>query len=278
MRKYIPFAGAVLFSVTVLAQQDHTVIAAWVDTKSHTVIQLTAHQKVSFSLPTKGLLQEMHLGKPMYRSSSKRSKLNGNWQSWYTAGHLCDSGRLINNLPDGEWKYWNEKGQLMALRTYNADKYNRVNGELLRYHPRSSFYTISNLAQKDKQAALYYLGAAYSFPQSSRRNAGSLRELVELNISDPALYRPVFDNCLHEGLYLNYFENGQVRDSGYYRDGLREGIWLHRDAVNGSWWEGTYHNGVRTREWKGYSSSGRLKELVIYQKGEIAWRKNYNNQ
>lgn len=278
MRKYIPLGAAVLFVLSVQAQQERTVIFREVRTGTHPVIQLSSPKGISFSLPSSGVLHEFYEGSRLFSASSKRSKLNGSWQSWYSAGHLCDSGRLVNNLPDGEWKYWDKQGRLAAVRNYHAEKFLRVNEEIERYHPKRSFYSIAALSRQNKHAALHYLSSAYSFAVAQPKTQfTSLRELVRSNTSEAGQYQPVFENCLHDGLYMNFFANGQAKDSGYYKDGLRYGKWMHRDAAGGSWWEGAYQDGTRVKEWKLYNSHGKLKEIAIYQKGEISWRKTFNN-
>src|SRR5262245_27522270 len=73
--------------------------------------------------PSNGSLQHQLNNKPLFSTATRNHKLHGDWQSWYQNGLLCDSGRFVNGLPDGLWKYWNKKGELIAIRTYSADKY-----------------------------------------------------------------------------------------------------------------------------------------------------------
>lgn len=278
MKKYIFSGSALLLFLTAYAQQESTFTLAEIKTNSHQVIQVSGLNKNTFRLPKSGMMHEFHEGSRLFSTNSKRSKLNGNWQSWYTAGHPCDSGRLVNNLPHGEWKFWDEKGVLKAIRTYDADKFSRVYEEIQRYNPRRSFYQIGAISQKNRLAALHYLRSEYSFPLSrEKKYFNSLRQLVQSNINGTYEYQPVFTDCLHEGLYMNFFATGQVKDSGYYKDGLRHGKWEHYDAAGGNRWEGAYQNGIRVKEWKLYNDDNRLKEIVRYDHGEISWRKNFNN-
>ncbi len=73
---------------------------------------------------------------------------------------------------------------------------------------------------------------------------------------------------------MNYYSNGHVKDSGYYKEGLREGLWIHYTAPGGSYWKGFYHNGSQQKEWKLYNEKGKLLLIVFYnQNGEEIWRK-----
>ncbi len=223
-----------------------------------------------------GSLQEIADGKPLFNAGIKKGKLNGAWQSWYTNGAVCDSGYMINNIPHGTWKYWDNKGNLLAVREYNADKYRRIKEEMMRYNSRRSFYYLAYMYQQKKTTALKYVTANYSFPGGKKadRAGTGLKEVVQYNITDGNTYIPVFDNCLHEGQYTNYFSNGAIKDSGYYKDGLKTGIWVHYETAGGIHYEGRYENGIRIKDWRVYHANHRIRDVIHYDnKGKEQWRK-----
>jgi antitoxin component YwqK of YwqJK toxin-antitoxin module len=230
-----------------------------------------------FSLPREGTINERLNNNPLFTAGVKNGKLHGKWQSWYQNGVLCDSGRLVRGLPDGEWRYWDDNGQLIAVRSYSADKYQRVSNEMIRYHPKRVSFPLTVLYQKNKQLARKYLDASYSFANTgTKEEGGSLPELIAKNIAPGNFYRPVFDHALHHGLFMNFFPDGIVKDSGYYKNGLRQGVWLHRDAKREIKNKGSYVNGVKVKEWKRYDASGKLQELSFYSsQGILKWRKQF---
>ena len=278
MKKYISLGGVLFLSVLVFSQgQENQVNSFEVHSKASQVFSVLALKKFSLPLPERATISESHNGTRLFSSSVHGSKLNGEWQSWYATGVLCDSGRLINNLPDGEWKHWNEKGELLAIRHYSADKFQRVMQEMLRYNPKRSFFYLSELYQKDKQAALNYLTAAYSFPSGRSAPVHSLKQLVISNISKSDSYRAVFEQSLQDGLYMNFFPGGSIRDSGYYKNGVRTGKWVHRDSADGPWHLGAYQHSIKIKEWKYYDKNNKLLELIVYDnRGHINWRKKIN--
>lgn len=230
-----------------------------------------------YSLPKQGTINERLNNKPLFAANVKNGKLHGSWQSWYQNGMLCDSGRLVRGLPDGVWKYWDVSGQLMAVRAYSADKYHRVRNEMIRYHPKRVTFPLVTLYQKNKQMAIKYLDAAYSFDNAgTKENGWSLPGLITKNISPGNIYRPVFDHALHHGVFMNFFPDGTVKDSGYYKNGLRHGVWFHRDIEKELKYKGIYVNGIKVKEWKSYNTSGKLQELVFYtSRGKLKWRKQF---
>lgn len=263
--------------LSVYSQQGSTVFSTEIRTKNHTLVSSSWQKKISFTLPANGMLHEHNEGNKLFATSRKNSKLNGIWQSWYGTGALCDSGRLVNNLPDGEWKHWNEKGELLAIRHYSADKFHRITDEMLRYNPKRSFFYLRELYQKNKQAAINYLDVAYSFPASRSVAIHSLKQLVFSNISKSDNYRPVFEQCLQDGLYMNFFPGGAIKDSGYYKNGVRTGKWVHRDFADGLWQQGAYHNSIKVKEWKTYHKNNKLSEIIFYDgKGHVQWKKKFN--
>ncbi|MBK9382483.1 MAG: hypothetical protein IPN39_14310 [Chitinophagaceae bacterium] len=280
MKKYMSVGGVLFLSVFAFSQgQESQVNAFEVHSKGSQVFSVLALKKFSLPLPERAIISESYNGTRLFSVSVHGSKLNGNWQSWYATGVLCDSGRLINNLPDGEWRHWNERGELLAIRHYSADKFQRVMQEMLRYNPKRSFFYLSELYQKDKQAALNYLTAAYSFPSGRSAPVHSLKQLVISNISKSDSYRPVFEQSLQDGLYMNFFPGGSIRDSGYYKNGVRTGKWIHRDSADGPWRLGAYQHSIKIKEWKYYDKNNKLLELIVYDnRGHINWRKKINRQ
>jgi antitoxin component YwqK of YwqJK toxin-antitoxin module len=222
-------------------------------------------QHDNYLLQKEGLTREELNGKPLLAGAVHPGLLHGAWRSWYQNGKGRDSGRLVKGLPDGTWKQWDENGQLIAVRTYSADKYFRISHEMLRYHPKRVNYPLAALYQIDRVLAGTYLQASYSFPAGSRAEQ-SLSDAVKDNIATGNSYQPVFSHSLHHGLFMNFYSNGMVKDSGYYKDGLRQGVWIHYDSGKEIKEKGTYHQGIRVGEWRYYNTSGKLEQLTVYSK------------
>lgn len=275
MRKYILAGSALLITCVIFAQQETTLLSKESGTVKHPMVRIPAAPVLRYKIPSTGPLVVSLEGKQLLHAQSKRSALWGSWQSWYPNGQSCDSGKLVQNIPDGEWKVWNEAGQLIALRHYNAEKYRKITEEIRLNHPRRSFYQLTALAKENRNLAIHYLSAAYSFPLGLNHKYHSIDELVRANTHGSS-YQPVFAAGLHDGLYINFFTNGQTRDSGVYKDGLRSGHWVHRDQPGGFIYSGSYQQGVKNQQWKVYHPDGRLSELIEYRRGEIIWRKQYH--
>ncbi len=242
----------------------------------HPGVTIEFHKYFLYALPAKGNIRE-HVGASLlYEGNVKAKKLHGDWKSWYRNGLLCDSGKLVKGLPDGEWKHWDTQGNLVAVRTYSASKYFRVQNDVVRYNARRVNLPIVTLYKKNRKTAARHLMSAYSFPAEKTNHAEhSLYQLVLHNISAGNNYHPVFENNLHHGLFINYMSNGLARDSGYYTYGLRHGVWIHRNN-DLSMERGVYTNGKKADEWRLYDVRGKIREIYFYNKeGLLSGKKSF---
>jgi antitoxin component YwqK of YwqJK toxin-antitoxin module len=278
MIKYISSTGIGVLIYTIAIAQHVSASAEGIEINNSEnnaiVVTTSSINKNKYNLPESGNLKAYTDEALLYSGTVKGRRLHGKWQSWYSNNQLCDSGTFVKGIPQGEWKYWDSKGQLRAIRHYNAGKLTRIKEEMSRSNPKNTLYPITVLYKKNRKQGEVYLKAGYSFdftvyhPQRI-----SLKQAVENNINEEEGYRPVFDECLHHGLYMNYYANGLVKDSGYYKNGLRDGLWLQRNTADNSYLTGTYKNGAKHGEWKEYNAAGRLMTFFFYNKGEEQWRK-----
>jgi hypothetical protein len=209
-----------------------------------------------------------------YTATIKNNRLTGEWQSWYHNKARLDSGYLKAGIPDGTWKVWDSASNLLAIRNYDARQLQRVKEEIKLNHPRNYFFALTALSKTHQQLAMTYLAATHSFENTATPVSPATLENITTANRTGKSYTPVFTECLQQGLYMNFFSNGITRDSGMYKDGLPEGLWLHRNYAEGYYWSGVYKNGVRQYEWKQYSAAGKLLLLIFYNKeGEETGRK-----
>ncbi|WP_336515350.1 hypothetical protein [Pollutibacter soli] len=209
-------------------------------------------------------------GDTAYISNVKQSQLNGNWRSWYPTRNLCDSGRLVKNIPDGEWKGWYANGQVKFVYHFNARKLAALKDELRR-QPKTKFYYI---ATKSPEVAASYYNAERIFGHKTStrssvflsrqinhrpREVQHLPQIVEKNTeeNEENCYLPPFTEALLHGNFTEYYESGKIKKTGMYINGLREGMW-EEFSENGVKAVGTYHHGYPNGEWRYYDESGKL--------------------
>jgi antitoxin component YwqK of YwqJK toxin-antitoxin module len=197
----------------------------------------------------------------------RKQKLHGEWLTYYSNEQLCEEGKFKNNLPDGTWKIWYPDGRLKAIVNYSAEKFNYIKADIRRNHPKDKKYAITRHAALKKNIRPYFKP---HFPDKLKE-AESLSILSKIHhntSSDGSSYAPPFNACLHHGSYISYFENGLVRDSGQYVNGLKHDIW-HESLDNGLTAFGYYKHGEKHGQWKYYNAEGTLRYTEHFIHGNL---------
>jgi antitoxin component YwqK of YwqJK toxin-antitoxin module len=257
MRKYILIGGISLF----VSLYSHAQLGLFHSDEADIADITSAELFSGRMLPDNGAVTGIYPdGKTRYTATVKNARLHGAWKSWYDNNAAHDEGYLRKGIPDGEWKVWYPNGKVRFVRTYSADKYARIRQEWLRPHPKMPNYPLTTLYQKNRSHAVAVTKSTYSFKDAIAVNS----------------YMPAFVNCLHHGVYINYYESGAVKDSGQYKNGLRNGVWIEAATNEHEYWSGNYTNGVRNGTWKKYDRQKKMNELIEYKGGKEAWRKTFS--
>ena len=87
--------------------------------------------------------------------------------------------------------------------------------------------------------------------------------------------KPTFekDGDLVKGTY--YFDNGQVRQAGTYKEGKLHGEWISYNDAGDKVAVGNYTNGAKTGKW--FFWDGKQLSEVNYNKNEISSIKTHEN-
>lgn len=223
-------------------------------------------------------------GNVAFISHYKKNRLHGGWTSWYDNRLICDSGKFENSLPEGIWKTWYSDGKLRSVRSYSALKWHVLHDELKK-HPRFTFFPLTEMIRNNRNAYEAYTSVVQSYAtlplprQQTITYDGSLKEIVDLNTTQKDNgYLPPFSQCLHHGLYMNFYPEGTTKDSGYYKNGLREGVWEEWLENRNIRSVGFYHNGAKKNTWKYYTSGGKLLYIQHYNhRGKPVGTKEFSN-
>lgn len=209
-------------------------------------------------------------GDTQFVSNYRKGQLNGQWTSWFNNRNVCDSGLLVDDLPDGTWKGWYANGNPRYILQFSARKLNALKDELIK-QPKTKYFILS---QKSPEEATRHYNALLLFGHKPAENSSilmskkvnlpsysseSLRYIVAENTDEgnPVSYKAPFTEGLLHGQFTSFHSNGAIKETGLYLNGLREGIWeqytLQKEKA-----VGTYRHGYRNGEWRYYNSQGKL--------------------
>lgn len=115
-------------------------------------------------------------------------------------GNKVSEGKLVNKLPEGEWKYYHfESTQLMSLEFYKNGKLDGI---------RKVFYKDGTVAEETN----YILGVK----EGASKTYSEKGELIDSHI---------YKNNVYDGPAYYYDGLGNKRYEGNYVNGKRVGIW-----------------------------------------------------
>lgn len=222
-----------------------------------------------------------------FKVNYKRNLPHGPYKSWFDSAQLRDQGTFAMGIPDGEWKGWYSNGQPRFIRTYSAAKLQRIKQEIKK-HPKHVLMPLAIEAQQNRSALHQAISPLQSFWHLYGKRHEELPPvpvdsmvLASLQFNEQGgdnSYMAPFKECLHHGLYMNYFPNGRAKDSGYYKNGLREGHWEHWLSKGLLRASGSYKHGKRSGTWSYYDPGGRIRSLATYnRKGELVHQQFYDN-
>jgi antitoxin component YwqK of YwqJK toxin-antitoxin module len=206
---------------------------------------------------------------------ARKNILHKKWQSWYASNDACDEGNFKKGVPDGTWRVWHRNGQLRYIRTYDAELLYKLKDEWIR-RPRNSFYPITTLAKENIRKAAWYISTEHAFSLPPTQKTASVNELLSQNMEDSLRYVPPFSEGLLHGLYINYFSTGLVKDSGYYRYGIREGDWLECNSDGTIISRGFYRHGTRKGTWRYYQGKQLMQLKEFDNKGKNIYTRNFS--
>ncbi len=200
----------------------------------------------------------------------RKGRLNGEWMSWFNNRKVCDSGLLIDNVPDGTWKGWYANGHPRYILQFSARKLQSLKNELIK-QPKTKYFILANKAPEeasrhyDAQLLFGHKTAEIKNTVLTKKvnhpvyNLETLKNIVAENADgkNSSAYKPPFAEGLLHGQFTSFYINGAIKETGLYLNGLREGMWeefsLHQEKA-----VGTYRHGYRNGEWRYYSTQGKL--------------------
>ena len=209
-------------------------------------------------------------GDTQFIGNFRKGQLNGEWMSWFNNRNLCDSGLLIDNVPDGTWKGWYANGHPRYILQFSSRKLNALKNELIK-QPKTKYFILAN--KTPEEASRHYdaqLLFGHKKPETQYilltkkvnhpvYSLETLKNIVAENAGgkNSSTYKAPFAEGLLHGQFTSFYINGAIKENGIYLNGLREGMWeefsqQHEKAV------GTYRHGYRNGEWRYYNAQGKL--------------------
>ncbi len=141
-----------------------------------------------------------------FYKSLKNQYKQGLFTYYYESGIKESEGYFKDNLMDGEWKYWNEKGRLTSKQLYKRNIIQQIES----YHPNGTVKQKGSIKNNQKDGKWFY----YDY-------------------NGRLIFEGLYSNNLREGIWarhlpdttitINYFRGNIIEDKGTLVRGRDEG-------------------------------------------------------
>lgn len=166
-----------------------------------------------------------------FNKTDKQGRRQGQWVDFYANGQKRYEGQFKNDRCTGEFKYYDEKGNLKAINTFDRSGEKALNKT---FDPNGTLVATGNYINQKKEGEWRYFS----------RDNGKLI-LVEEN-----------KNGKIHGNSTVYYETGMIMMERQFIDNQLEGhakVYYPSGALKE---EGDYHKGEKTGVWKTFNEDG----------------------
>lgn len=190
----------------------------------------------------------------------------GEWKYYNKKGVIIAKGAYLNSKKDGKWVYYFENGKKEQEGTF---KDNQLSGEWNWYYAngqlrRKEFY---NRQEQNEGTVYEYDSLGNELTQGDYYN-GVREGSWFYHVGD---FKEVgsYSMGLEDGVWKHYYKNGKLAFMGEYSDGEPKGkhVYYHLNGLIKE--EGKYLGGEKHGNWHEYNDRGELIQVIEYKRGEI---------
>lgn len=187
----------------------------------------------------------------------------GNWKFFWENGNLKEEGSYYNNKKHGFFKYYDQEGNFLSVEKWENDTYLPDAPETKVLESKTAYHNNG----KPSITATYFKGV----PEGIRREYDTLGNVIKgyIFVKGWIRYEGVTDlNGLHQGLWKEYYETGELRSIGKYSNSKMVGEWKFLFPNQKVEIIGSYKNGKKDGEWFWYYPDGSILVTENWDEGE----------
>lgn len=190
-------------------------------------------------------------GRERINRKDKFNQKQGLWRYFYPTMVTKEEGRFKNDKKDGYWKTYDEEGNLLETLKYEngiliPDPEELAKLDIKReYHPNAQVKSVGSYNKGLKE------GVHREFSMDGKVTAAKIYSKGKVTgegIVDAEGRR--------QGPWKEFYETGELKSEGNYKNGLREGEWVfyYRDGKEEQ--RGSYYKGQPDGDWKWTYNNG----------------------
>ena len=190
-------------------------------------------------------------GKLKAEGDYKDGKQVGEWKFYYPGGKLEQVGRFTNSGKfQGIWKWYYESGQLMREEEYD----NGLKDGMYTEYDENGKIVEEGEYVKDQEDGPWFTTIGDYLERGTYRDGLKNGKWVSYHListnakTDSILsFSGSFVEDNPDGKHIYYWDNGKVKDEGFYLMGKKEGDWIKYEYDGTPFLVITYRNGMETK-------------------------------
>ncbi len=206
-------------------------------------------------------------------------------QEYFPNKKVKSSGAYLNNKKEGAQRFFDEEGKIIATKFFKggeeiseglASLTIHKNGEWNELYDNKQIKVLGNYKNDVKTGTWIYYFNNGQIEQSGAYNdkGQAIGDWKWYYNSGKILRSETFENGVEEGILTEYAENGSVISKGLFAGGLKEGFWIYE---MGAYKEtGAYKEDLKEGIWKhSYTDNGKTRFEGAFKMGNAAGRHKY---
>jgi len=197
--------------------------------------------------------------------TDKNGLKQGNWKYFWDNGNLKLEASYLNNKKHGFFKYYDENGNFLYVEKYSYDILDDDAKETKQLDKRVAYHTNG----QPSIIATYYKDK----PDGIRREFDTAGKVIKGYLFQDGWlrYEGITDmNGLRQGLWKEYYQTGELRSKGKYKNSLPVGEWRFYFQDKSIEIIGDYdQKGRKVGEWIWFYPSGDSMMVAHYEDGDL---------
>ena len=192
----------------------------------------------------------------------------GSWRKVDSAGRLIYTGRFVNGIPSGEFRYYYPDGKLKTV-SFVSDHGKKA--AVLSYFPGGRKMAAGNYLNEKKDSIWqFYSEITGSLVSQEFYRAGRIDGPSEVFFSEGGLSEVYhYKNGTKEGLWEQYYLDGKLKLRGLYKEGEKQGPFKTFYNSGLPMMEGQYIQGHQQGTWTYYNEKGVVLKKELYETGKL---------
>ena len=190
-------------------------------------------------------------GKIKAEGDYKDGKRVGEWKFYYSGGKLEQDGKFTSSGKfQGTWKWYYETGQLMCEEEYNNGLKDGMHTE---YDENGKIVEEGEYIKDLEDGPWFTTMGDYlergRYRDGLKNGKWVSYHLISDNVKTDSIlsFSGSFVDDNPDGKHIYYWDNGKVKDEGYYLMGKKEGDWIKYEYDGTPFLVITYRNGMETK-------------------------------